>query len=703
MSAWAVSGERSLCTVSAYKPLVLTQERAIRKTRIALQFARKYQNSAEMSVFWIYAYNAERMREAFEDIAKQVKIPGYQDQGVDKLQLVKEWWESEASGKWLIVIDNVDDSGLLYPSDPQQIRYADYLPKSVAGSILLTTRNGKVGHDFAAAYNNLVLAVMNVEESISLLLARLGPDASDESLKNLAEQLDRVPLALVQASSFIIQNQVSVDRYLQLYQHSDSAKIRLLSENFEDEVRDPLSKNPIATTWAISFEYIQKHDPQAAYLLSFMAMLANQGVPEFLLPPGADPMDFEKALSTLQVFSFISMRLQPLAGSQHRFFDFHRLVRVAMRNWLNSERAFDRTTAAAIERLADVDRNQDIGKNYEFEAQFTLHAVELLANNKLQGTRGPDDLPAIFRTRKRKSRLMLLHRKPKTGCTHNGSVCPICTQSILYSITQYLIDASNTASAKHFAQRSFAMCVHLFGDSHENTIASLCELVWVHWLLQDYETAEILCRKLIKTIGPRSGPASEFYLFGMRRLVLALRDNGKIVEADAAETQLLEICQRELDETHSSINLERLVTLGEVLYFKDDFDAAANFLLRAVEDFKVRTESQPWNQSHALFLLAFSYFHLSRYHEAERYGRLAVDSNREFYGASHPLIIRSMLLLTLILRWRSKSAEADGLAESALSLSLQVNGENSPVYLEHLSVHRNFLRGYELNDKPYWK
>ena len=285
-----------------------------------------------MSVFWVYAHNAERLRKSFNDIAKEVDIPGHQDPGADTLQLVKEWLESDASGPWLLILDNVDDTELLYPSESHCIRYAEYLPRPETGSILLTTRNGRVGHKFAAARNVLTLAGIDLEESMALLSKRLGNNQSNESLKELAEELDQVPLALVQAASFINQNRESVERYLQLYRQSDSTKISLLSDNFKDEVRHGPSKNPIATTWFVSFEYIEEHDPQAAALLSFISMLANDRVPRFVLPHGTDEVKFDKAIGTLQAFSFISPRYAETKDPQHQLFDFHRLVRMAMRN-----------------------------------------------------------------------------------------------------------------------------------------------------------------------------------------------------------------------------------------------------------------------------------------------------------------------------------------------------------------------------------
>ena len=663
------------------------------KTRVALQFADMAREFADMSVFWVYAHNAERLRKAFDDIAKKVDIPGHQDPGADTLQLVKKWLESDASGRWLLIVDNLDDIELLYPSKSHCIRYAEYLPKSETGSILLTTRNGKVGLEFAAACNVLTLAGMDPKESVALLSKRLGNNQSDESLKELAEELDQVPLALVQAASFINQNRKSVGRYLELYRQSDSTKIQLLSDNFEDEVRHGPSKNPIATTWFISFEYIEEHDPQAAALLSFISMLANDGVPRFLLPHGTDEVKFDKAIGTLQAFSFISPRYTEIKDAQHQLFDFHRLVRVAMRNWLAMNLKFDIWTASAIEELAVVVDHPDL-KRYEFSSQCMPHATELLAVERLQGGSGPQDVPAIFLKHKRKKR-HLLRRKRKEECVHEGSICPRCTQRILSFVGRSLLSVGDNISAMPFMQRNLAICTHIFGDAHPKSLESLLSLVFINRKLSEFETAEILCRKLIENSKPKSGPVGILTLDGRELLAEILSARGKYAEAEAVKGELMETCNREMDKMDSCVNLNRLRILAKIFESRGEYDEAAEYQLRVVQGYKATMGLQNLYTIQALNRLALIYFDLERYNEAEDYARLAFDSSKILSGLSNTYTINYMLHLSRILRWQSKIAEADDLANSALRISAETFGDTHPRYLQHSTVHRKSLRGYE--------
>ena len=165
--------------------------------------------SSEVSVFWIHAATAERFRKASRDIAKEVDISDWQDPQADAWQVLKEWFESERSGKWLIILDNADDIDVLYA--PSSGRFPDCFPRSDHGSILMTTRNKQIGIKFVTAKNIVDLPAMTDIESSMLLTAMLGEGQLDhrERIK-LAEALEGIPLALIQVISYISENGMTV-------------------------------------------------------------------------------------------------------------------------------------------------------------------------------------------------------------------------------------------------------------------------------------------------------------------------------------------------------------------------------------------------------------------------------------------------------------------------------------------------------------
>ena len=162
---------------------------------------------------------------------------------------------------------------------------------------------------------------------MNLLKAKIGNHFSEHDYVRLGNALCHVPLALVQAAAFIYERDISISKYLSLYNNSEDAKIRFLSENFEDDIRDKESKNPVTASFAISFEQIRRSDPPATNILSFMSMLDAQAIPISLLPLDEDIASI-KALGTLQTFSLITKASEQ--EQEDQLFDMHRLVRLVM-------------------------------------------------------------------------------------------------------------------------------------------------------------------------------------------------------------------------------------------------------------------------------------------------------------------------------------------------------------------------------------
>ena len=368
-------------------------------------------------MFWIHASSRSRVNKTCLEIAKNAKIPGWDDPKTNKLELVSEWLESPRSGRWILMVDNADDFDLLFGSG----NLVKFLPKSSTGSILMTTRDARVGMEFAKR-TTIILGALTLKESITLLEARLGIDHSDvEELTGLSEELCGIPLALVQASSFIKQNYLSIPSYLDLYRASDRDKIELLSEDFDDEIRDPETLNPVAATWSITFDHILKNDFLAAETLSTMSVLDAQAIPESLLYSGMQKIKFIKAIGTLQAFALVTARTDgPVwEGRRERLFDFHRMVRLAMRSWLSLHGELESYTARTLKTLAErfTDGQWETREKW---STYLTHAAVLLASDQLAYLEDLTIAPVS-------------HDQKLGTVNHNpeGIVCPVCAANIL--------------------------------------------------------------------------------------------------------------------------------------------------------------------------------------------------------------------------------------------------------------------------------
>lgn len=150
----------------------------------------------------------------------------------------------------------------------------------------------------------------------------------------LLRALDRISLAITQAAANISRRRprMSVRKYLDLFNESESSQSSLLEKDEGDLRRDPQVPNAVITTWQISFNQIRKENSFAADILSLISVLHRQGILESLIQKDCTQLEFEEALAVLCDFSLI---VEELHGNS---FEIHRLVQLATRTWL---RAYD--------------------------------------------------------------------------------------------------------------------------------------------------------------------------------------------------------------------------------------------------------------------------------------------------------------------------------------------------------------------------
>jgi len=251
----------------------------------------------------------------------------------------------------------------------------EYLPRSKQGCIVFTTRDRKTA--IKLAHQNVV-EVLEMDENVATQLLRkylVNQDIanSEQDTKELLTQLTHLPLAIVQAAAYINENSIALTDYLSLLEDQEEEVIDLLSEEFEDDGRYRDVKNPVATTWLISFKQIRRRDPLAAEFLSFIACVYLKDVPQSLLPPSPSRKKETDAIGTLDAYSFISRRSADLA------LDVHRLVHLATRSWLRKEGLLAQWTQRAVTRLEDVfpdddHQNRNIWRRYLAHARYALES-----------------------------------------------------------------------------------------------------------------------------------------------------------------------------------------------------------------------------------------------------------------------------------------------------------------------------------------
>jgi NB-ARC domain len=161
-----------------------------------------------------------------------------------KLTAARLWLEDsqQIDGvRWLLVLDNVDRTSLEFLSE--------HLPRrNVKGSILFTTRAADVAGALVSVaggrHSTLELRVPDLVETTHLFFSSAGIDANTvtptqkSQAEELIQALGYLPLAVVQAASYMGQTSMTLDKMLQISKSERKIEVCLQHQ----DVTSPLTE-----------------------------------------------------------------------------------------------------------------------------------------------------------------------------------------------------------------------------------------------------------------------------------------------------------------------------------------------------------------------------------------------------------------------------------------------------------------------------
>jgi hypothetical protein len=193
------------------------------KTKLVLRLAQiVFAQLLYSHVFWMSAATTDKL---IEGMTKILDIVGHPERTRSeqnaKVTAARLWLEdsSRIDGvRWLLVLDNVDRTTLEF--------LCEHLPRrNVKGSILFTTRAADVASALVSVggcHSTLELRVPDLVDTTDLLFTSAGIDASTltptqkHQAEQLVQNLGSLPLAVVQAASYMRQTDVKLDGMLEI-------------------------------------------------------------------------------------------------------------------------------------------------------------------------------------------------------------------------------------------------------------------------------------------------------------------------------------------------------------------------------------------------------------------------------------------------------------------------------------------------------
>jgi tetratricopeptide (TPR) repeat protein len=640
------------------------------KTQIALELAFRIQESSpEYSVFWVRASDAANFEGAYREIGQRLKIPGLDNDKADVKELVRTRLSQESAGKWLLIVDNADDFGLLYNHANESSgsrALHEYLPFSPLGAILFTTRDREAATRYAGS-NVMRIEEMNEAEARKLLKTglqnkRLVEDG--DSATKLLKLLANLPLAIMQAVAYLNAKGATIAEYLKLYEESSENIIKLLSKDFEDRRRYPGMKNPVATTWLISFEQIQLRDPLAADYMAFMSCIKEQDIPRDLLPP-APQFEGTEAIGTLKAFGFIKER--PNGNS----YDMHRLVHIAMQSWLKLDGKLTLCRGTTLKRIADafpwpVHENRGIWTVYLPHAQCIITSSKVYRGLEESQWRVLDNVGECFSITgkyaeaEQKTRQALQLKEQVLGTEH------LSTLATISNLAAALSDQGKHVEAKQLHRQVLQFSERVLGAEHPFTLSSINDLAVGLGRQGKHAEAEKLHQQALQLKEQVLSTEHPSTLDSMNNLAVVLGNQGKHVEAEQLHRQALQLRERVLGVEHPStlISMNNLgIALGD-----QGKHVEAEQLFRQV----LQLKEQILGTEHPSTLatinsLAEVLYNQGKHVEAEQLHRQVLQLRERVLGTEHPSTLKSIGNLTKTLSSQGKHEEAEQLRRSRTS------------------------------------
>jgi tetratricopeptide (TPR) repeat protein len=621
-------------------------------------------------VFWIHASNAARIDQGYGEIAAQVKVHSRGESKADIFQLVDKWLRDESKGKWVLIVDNIDDASVLFKSDDtgQQSSLANLL-QSRHGSILFTTRTKSVASRLAEENDIILVEPMNETDALMLLENKLGKQMNENDVVELAATLEFMPLAIVQAAAYIRQRdpRYSVRQYVEDFHKNDRKKTSLLNHEAGHLRRDREAKNSIIITWQISFDHIRHIRPSAADLLSLMSFFDRQGIPEAVLKirneakneivkESDDDMnddemvssdssvedEFEMDIVILRNYSFINV-------TDRTTFAMHRLVQLAIKKWLKANNQLEKWKQQYIKNLYTVFPLTGEIENWTQCQALLPHAKSVI-----------DQMP-----------------------TAESSLEEWA--SILVRAGWYTLETGSYVEAETMVLKATHIRKKLLGEEHPYTLKSMHLLACVYHLEGKWKEAEELGNQVMKTAKEVLGAEHRGSLTIRSNLALIYAAQGRYTEAEELQMQVMKMSTKLLGAKHLN-TLASMNNLGTTWFRLGRLNEAEKLQMQVMKMSTKLLGAEDSNTLISMSNLALTYTHQGRLNEAEELQMREMKIYTKVLGADHLNTLISMSNLALVYTHQGRWNEGESLAREAMETQQRHLGTDHPFTLISMRI-----------------
>ncbi|CAG7847041.1 SubName: Full=Uncharacterized protein {ECO:0000313/EMBL:CCA68224.1} [Serendipita indica DSM 11827] len=640
----------------------------------------------QLATNWIRDHESSFTRVIFVDASSQTQLEKDLELSIRSIgpEYREMTWKDAVAyldGKdrgWLLFFDNADSPSLdLRP----------YLPASIHGAVLITTRN-RMCTDYAP---DSAVSVGNMEESeaVELLhrIANITPTSDTESCA-IVRELGVLPLAIAQAGVYIRRTR-RLDTYLDTFRKHRGQILRQRSD---------IGTEYTSSTYAafdLSFDHLPAKTQEFLKLCAFLhhslipialfehstsSGFTTYTVLKSCLPPEGDKAlvfhlqsmfgstwdidSFQKVIESASSTSLIEV------SSDGLFYTVHPLLQVYIKGRLNEEdnqhymkmarqlllgaiRPVEGSNAQLRQLLPHA---HNIPRSVQSE-----HVAHALAFRELYESLGdPKSCRELLES--------ALHQvRQLKGEEHEDSIW------VMGKLALDLLRCHRLQEAEEMHREVLRLRLKIFGGRHLDTIKAMNGLSISLNSRGQLEEAEKLQKEALALQLELLGGRHLDTISTMHSLASTLRDRGQLEEAEKLKQEVLALRLEILGRRHLDTILA-MTSLAGTLGLRGRLDEAERMEREALDlQIEIYGERHPRTIS-LISNLACTLFGLGRLDEAEKMEREVIIAEIEILGQRHPDTISAMHNLGATLYKRGRLDEAETIQREALTLQLELFG-----------------------------
>jgi tetratricopeptide (TPR) repeat protein len=628
-----LQGRRSPVVVHAVRGMG-----GVGKTHLVLEYVHRHADDHTL-IWWVAAEDAVLVPAQLGQLATALglSVPSEDTEAVTAAVIA----ELHRRDRWLLVFDNAESVDAI----------RRFLP-SGTGRVVITSRRG----GFDALGTVLNLDVLPRADAVGFLRIRLR-SMTVEQASELAELVGDLPLALEQATSFLIQTHTPVSDYLAAIRHHVEAMLT----RGRDHHQEAREAQTVATLWNLSFAKIQQACPAAAQLLLLCGYLGADGIPLDLFTRNPDALP-----KSLTGIADDPLEAPGIAGT---LFDYslarhaddgiivvHRLVQAAVRHYVSTQLDADNARSephplTVVIRLLRVDLPDDIRRRPEAWPRWRQLLPHVLA--VVRRERSPSD-PAVDDT------WWLLDRA-----------------------ATFLREHGQATDAVSLFERAIALAEDAHGPSHPAIATSLNGLAGALRDLGRPAEAVPLFQRALAISEAVSNPDHPDCAVSLNGLAVSVLDLGRAADAKGLFERALAIDEASRGPDHLAV-AHRLMGLGTALTKLGKPADAIPLFQRALAITEMVHGVHHPDVSHSLNNLAGPLRALDRFEEANPLLQRAVAIDEATYGPNHPAVALSLNNFAANLRNLGNIAASIPLLERAVAIDERAYGANHPIIASRL-------------------